>query len=307
MNIEEKIERDKKKYAHLRDYKVRPRAKISSAYHTYLTSAKHFGYKLDFTLKDFTYHLYSLGYSELYARWRDSGVQPKRQPKILQRRRTERITLDSIFITTLYEIWQDYQKGLKRCTACDTKKSLDSFTKNKTGLFKLESRCKECALEYNRTVEGLVRDIYGGQRSSSRHRKHPMPSYSKKELISWLYENGLEALYKAWVASGYKKSLRPSTDRLDSLKPYTFDNMELVTWEENKRRGYEDVTNGVGAGGKRCRPVTQYTLEGGFVAEYPSVHAAARAIGINRANISAVANGRAKAAGEFLWKDAKDY
>jgi len=307
MSVEEKIERDKKKYGHIRNHDARPRAKISSVYHSYLKSAKLHGYELDFTLEDFIHCLYSIGYSELYARWRGSGVQPEHIPSIrLKKKQVERITLDNIFLTTPYEIWRDHKQGLKRCTICDTKKSLDSFTKSKYKLFKLEPSCKECKLEYDRTIEGLLTIIYGSQRSSSKRRKHPMPDYTKQELLLWMHENGLEALYKDWVASGYRKSLRPSTDRIDSLKPYILDNLELVTWEENKRRAEEDQKNGVGSNGKLCKTVFQYTLEGDFVAEHHSASEAARATGLCQSSISTVANGIGKTAGGFIWEKLRN-
>ena len=303
MNIQEKIERDKRKYSHIRNRQAKPRYRISNIYRGYLASAKHFGYKLDFTKEEFIRHVYSIGYSELYARWRDSGVKSSHVPSIRLKKVTESITLDNVFLTTRHEMEEDYKQGLKRCAGCDVKKSLGSFSKAKHRLFKLQSSCKECALGYARTAEGLLLQIYSAQRSNSRLRKRPVPSYTKQELSVWMQENGLETLYKDWVASGYEKSLRPSTDRLDSLKPYTLDNLELVTWEENQRRGYEDRRNGVGASGKICKPIFQYTLEGDFVAEYHSAHAAERATGVLNSSISAVINGRNKSAGGFIWKD----
>ena len=301
MNIEEKIERDKQKYSHVKSPRGSPIVRIRSAYQSYLRSAKLYSYKLDFTLEELIHYLYSLGYSELYVRWRDSGVKSKHQPKILQRR-TEKITLDNIFITTQHEMEEDYKRGLKRCTICDTKKSLDSFTKARHRLFNLYPSCRECELERSRTIEGLLTTIYKTQRSSSRHRKHPMPDYTRQELTSWLYENGLEALYKDWAVSGYEKDLRPSTDRLDSLKPYAFDNLELVTWEENRRRGHEDTKNGIGAGAKQCKPVYQYTLEGDFVAEYHSQAEAERVTGTPQANIFKVVTDERRAASGFIWR-----
>jgi len=303
MNIEEKIERDKKKYRHIKNPNARPRGMIRSAYKDYLRSAKLYSYGLDFTLDELIRHLYSLGYSELYARWRDSGVKSTHAPRIRPKKKiTENITLDNLFITTRYEIEQDHKQGLKRCPTCDTKKSLDSFTKAKHKLFKLRSGCKECKLAYTRTIEGLLSQVYRSQRASSKRRKHPMPNYTREELSVWMHENGLEALYEDWVTSGYKKSLRPSTDRIDSLKPYTLDNLELVTWKENQRRANEDQKKGVGANGRQCKPAYQYTLEGDFVAEYHSASAAGRATGVTQYSISAVIKGEQKTAGGFIWK-----
>ena len=304
MNIEEKIERDQKKYDHVRR-SMRPGAKINGAYHTFRKSAGTHGHSLDFSKEELIQRLYTLGFSELYAAWRDSGVRSEFNPKILRRKRTADVTLDNIFITTEHAIEQDYQQGLRRCTTCDEKKSLSEYSRNRIGSHGLYWQCKDCGLLYHRTIGGLIRRIYLGQRDSCKRRKHPTPGYTKQELSVWLHENGLEALYEDWVASGYKKDKIPSVDRLDSLKPYTFDNLELVTWEENNRRAKEDQRNGVGSNGRVCKSVYQYSLKGEYLNEYVSRAEAARDIGTDGSSISAVMTGKMKSAGGFLWKDTK--
>jgi hypothetical protein len=47
-----------------------------------------------------------------------------------------------------------------------------------------------------------------------------------------------KVLYKNWVKSGYEKNFRPSVDRLDSTKGYSFDNIRLVTWKENNNANH---------------------------------------------------------------------
>ena len=39
--------------------------------------------------------------------------------------------------------------------------------------------------------------------------------------------------------------LAPSIDRKDDYKPYTFDNIQLTTWQQNKAKGHEDCKNGI--------------------------------------------------------------
>lgn len=103
--------------------------------------------------------------------------------------------------------------------------------------------------------KGVIRVIYKTQRRNSTVRKMPMPTYTKEELNKWLYKNDFKKLYDRWVESGYDKNLKPSIDRLEDFKPYTFDNIKLGTWQENKNHQYEDIINGVGTGGMRCKPV----------------------------------------------------
>lgn len=54
------------------------------------------------------------------------------------------------------------------------------------------------------------------------------------------------------------------------------------------------------------KKIQQLTCSGELVAEYPSIHEAARITGIRRCCITAVINGRQKTAGKFLWKVCND-
>ena len=87
---------------------------------------------------------------------------------------------------------------------------------------------------YKRTIDGLISRIYYSQKGSSKRREHNPPTYSKEQLHVWMTSQvNFNNLYINWVASGYKKDLVPSVDRLDDYKGYSFDNIQLMTWREN--------------------------------------------------------------------------
>lgn len=50
-----------------------------------------------------------------------------------------------------------------------------------------------------------------------------------------------------------------------------------------------------------CKPITQYDLEGNFIAEFPSIHIASYETGINRQCISFALQGKYKSAGKCKW------
>lgn len=190
------------------------------------------------------------------------------------------------------------------CTACKLSKCLSEFHKcsnNKSGLY---SWCKQCALEKNntyiKTKAGLLAKIYGDQRNSSRKRGYDYPDYSLSELRVWaLSKKIFNKLYSSWVKSGYQKDMRPSFDRLDDYKSYTFDNLQIVTWKENNEKAYADRKNGIN--NKHSKAVTQTDFDGNFIAEYFSSRCAARSSGINRGHIWSCCVGDRKTAGGFKW------
>ena len=79
--------------------------------------------------------------------------------------------------------------------------------------------------------------MYSHQRASSKKRGHPEPSYDSHWLREWvLSQPEYDEIYKAWVLSGYDKNYTPSIDRIDDSKGYSFDNVQIMTWSENRMK-----------------------------------------------------------------------
>lgn len=113
------------------------------------------------------------------------------------------------------------------CKPCHSKDSTEWQRKNK-------DKHQENATNYNRTRNGLCKNIFWWQVSSSKKRGHTAPSYTIDELKQWiLSRDNFEILYNKWVDSGYSKDTRPSVDRLYNDRPYSMDNIRLVTCLEN--------------------------------------------------------------------------
>jgi len=151
-----------------------------------------------------------------------------------------------------------------------------------------------------RSKEGLITRIYGNQRLRSRQRNDPYPDYKLAELREWFYsQQNFDKLYLDWVCSGWIKNLVPSADRLDDYKPYTLDNLRLVTWVENNARSHRDRRNGIN--NKMSKVVLQFDLNGNFIKEYYSVSHASRETKTSLGNVSSVCTGRRELAGGFIW------
>lgn len=99
------------------------------------------------------------------------------------------------------------------------------------------------AKEYRRTKNGLIIKIYNSQLRSSKKRNHEKPKYTLEELKKWFYkQHNFDELYINWVNSNYDKKLTPSCDRINNYKGYSFDNIRLVTWYENKNELNKDTS-----------------------------------------------------------------
>lgn len=186
----------------------------------------------------------------------------------------------------------------KKCVTCKITKNKSEFGKKYREKDGLQYSCKKCfnkeITEYYKTENGLIARIYGSQVTNSKRRKHSCPKYSQEELKQWLLnKKKFHKLYAIWVTSSYDTNLKPSVDRLDDSRGYSFDNIQLMTWAENKAKGHLDMRNGKLINGKNPqKAVLQYSKDGRLVAEFVSANNASRQTGIKQPNISRSCNSK---------------
>jgi len=80
-------------------------------------------------------------------------------------------------------------------------------------------------------------------------------------------------------------------------------NLEWCTYKHNSNWGSRNEKMVKNRGGKSaCKQVLQYTLDGEFVAEYPSAAEAGRKIGVHVSGITFCCRGKYKQAYGYIWK-----
>ena len=196
----------------------------------------------------------------------------------------------------------------KVCTKCGESKRLDEYYKHPQSPSGRHSECKGCLIartkKNHKTKSGLIAKIHTGQLAASRQRNHPPPSYTLDELIRWVLAQPIfHVLYDAWVKSGYNRLLIPSCDRIDSLLPYSLDNLQVVTFEENMNNGHRDLSNGIFG---NTTPVTQKDQSGKILGRFKSTMEAERITGTHHEHICEILKtkglGRRKTANGFIWE-----
>lgn len=96
--------------------------------------------------------------------------------------------------------------------------------------------------QYIKTYFGKLHRMYSsaqqrvlGQDKKRLHYKD-LPICSRQEFYKFAKTSDYSRLYKDWIKSGCKLKLTPTIDRLDKIKGYTLDNIDIVTLSENVKR-----------------------------------------------------------------------
>ena len=174
------------------------------------------------------------------------------------------------------EIWKDIKgfEGLYQVSNLGRVKSLKRFRKGKNGsLAPLKEKILKPLITHN--------------------------GYYQVEL----YKNSIKKKYYVhrlvWIAFNGQIPEEYEINHLDE-RPVNnaLSNLSLVTHKENINFGTRTE--------KCSKPVLQFTIEGIFIKEYPSIIQAEREAGFDSQHICACCKGKRKTAGGYIWKYAKE-
>lgn len=164
---------------------------------------------------------------------------------------------------------------IKFCGFCNKFHKKTEFKDDQSKYDKLNSVCNSCLIKYLRTKDTLIRRMYNRQVHSSKERNHCKPSYTFEWYKEWCMKQELfHRLYDNWVKNNYNKKYTPSGDRIDSRKPYTKNNIQLMTWDENDKKGKMELR----------KKVYRYNLNGKLIKVYNSKDSIKKELKISHIN-----------------------
>lgn len=194
---------------------------------------------------------------------------------------------------------------MKECSVCHRILETSEFHFSKANKDNLQTKCKKCNSEagklYKRTFNGLMSEIYSGQKTSSVLRGFGEITILKKDVIEFC-ENNEEfmKMFKEWEKSNYYLDLRPTLDRIDNSIGYTIENIQPMTYRDNVNKEHKSRYNGSSNFIKNR--VIQMDKEENEIEEFHSISEAARQTGGNQSHIGSCCNGKRKTHLGFKWK-----
>ncbi len=192
---------------------------------------------------------------------------------------------------------------MKICNCCN--KAKKTFHKDSSKKDGLRTICKDCDKERLQTVHGCIVEMFKRMKRNSKARKHDLPHFNKLEFKNWLlFKTDFYTLYKDWKNSDFHKDKVPSVDRIDDYKPYSFDNIRLVTWKENNTKAYKDRKEGIN--NKNNTVVLKFSDDMQLINCYYSLAFAASENNTHRSCIRRCCKNKNAKSNGFYWRYLED-
>ena len=135
--------------------------------------------------------------------------------------------------------------------------------------------------KFRHTEKGLLTNLYQKLKSRNAKKGYGELNFSLDDFKNW--SEGIEnfhRLFQIWCFDDYSKESKPSVDRIDPTKGYTFENMQWLSWSENYYKGIAEVAK------KKEKPILMYK-DGFLLGKFRSLKEAQYFLGLSsNGNIS---------------------
>jgi hypothetical protein len=153
----------------------------------------------------------------------------------------------------------------------------------------------EATQRYRRTEKGVLTNIYAHILERSRKNGFPEPDFDCKYLHQrFLSDKKYLRIYGDWIISGFQKNMKPSIDRINNKKPYTKDNIQILSWAENR---FKQSMERRSRKGEVCQ-----ILNGKIITTFRSQRDACNKLNLGQSMLSMALTGKTKTAYGYEWK-----
>lgn len=149
---------------------------------------------------------------------------------------------------------------------------------------------KKYRQEHKGELKYWITKVYGRMKRDNKGKFNLELPFSKEEFSIWINQTNILQLLEQYKISNFDKNKCPSIDRIDDYKSYTFDNIQLLTWEENNTKGRMSSKNK-----EQCsqmakyvwsKKVAQMDKDYNIIAFFKSTHEVNRILGFDSSLIA---------------------
>lgn len=146
----------------------------------------------------------------------------------------------------------------------------------------------ENVAKWRKTKRGVITNLYGKMRSRNG------VSFDLEWLHVFSNCKKFDRLFVEWEKSGYDTQFKPSIDRISNKKGYEKNNIQWLTWSENRFKQSME---------RRSRKGKVNQIMGNkIIKTYKSQRDAVIKTGLSQSNISSCLNGKRIYCGGYRWK-----
>lgn len=154
----------------------------------------------------------------------------------------------------------------------------------------------EVLKKYRRSKKGVLTNIYDHLKRRNKAKFGMELTFTSKEFQEkYIDDDDFLNIYNGWVDSGYQYYKKPSVDRKNPDEPYIFENMQFMTWEENRKKGEKERSRIVTS-------ISMFDLDGKHIKDFDSVKQAVKETGLNESGIVSCCCGLYKHTGGYVFK-----
>jgi hypothetical protein len=130
--------------------------------------------------------------------------------------------------------------------------------------------------------------------------------FDRWDFEKWIIDNNFKKFYELffkWANSGYITDLCPSIDRINCYEEYNYTNIQLITWLENKEKGWtEKKEMAISAMNDMTKKaVIKLNIQGEYLDRYESLSEAGRKNDMSTGDICNCCQGKRKTAKGYRW------